>query len=70
MEKTESELVDGKCPIHPNLELEIIDEENYFFNYSKYQQILLDFYENNPDFVIPEKSSSGSLCVGTLTTLG
>lgn len=55
LEKTESELVDGKCPIHPNLELEIIDEENYFFNYSKYQQILLDFYENNPDFVIPEK---------------
>jgi len=55
LEKTESELVDGKCPIHPNLELEIIDEENYFFRYSKYQQILLDFYENNPDFVIPEK---------------
>ena len=29
LEKTDSELVDGKCPIHPNLELEIIDEENY-----------------------------------------
>jgi methionyl-tRNA synthetase len=55
LEKTESELVNGRCPIHPNLELEIIEEENYFFKYSKYQEKLLDFYEKNPDFVIPEK---------------
>ena len=54
LEKTESELENGKCPIHPNLELEIIDEENYFFAYSKYQQKLLDFYEKNPGFVVPE----------------
>jgi len=54
LEKTESELVDGKCPIHPNLELEIIEEENYFFKYSKYQKPLLDFYKKNKDFVIPE----------------
>ncbi len=55
LEKTDSELVDGKCPIHPNLQLEIIDEENYFFRYSRYQKELLDFYEENPNFVIPEK---------------
>lgn len=54
LEKTDSELVDGKCPIHPNLKIEIIEEENYFFKFSKYQKPLLDFYENNPDFVIPE----------------
>lgn len=53
LEKTDSELVDGKCPLHPNLELEIIEEENYFFRYSKYQKSLLDFYEKNSDFVIP-----------------
>jgi methionyl-tRNA synthetase len=53
LEKTESELADGKCPIHPNLELEIIDEENYFFSYSKYQKALLDFYGKNKDFVVP-----------------
>jgi len=52
-EKTDSELVAGKCPIHLNLELEIIEEENYFFKYSKYQKPLLDFYEKNSDFVIP-----------------
>src|SRR3989344_2595088 len=55
LEKTESELVDGKCPVHPNLELEMIEEENYFFRYSKYQKKLLNFYKKNPEFVIPEK---------------
>ncbi len=54
LEKTDSELVDGKCPVHPNLELELIDEENYFFRFSKYQQALLDLYDKNPDFVIPD----------------
>ncbi len=53
LEKTESELVNGRCSIHQNLELEIIDEENYFFAASKYQQRLLDLYEKNPDFVVP-----------------
>jgi methionyl-tRNA synthetase len=53
LEKTESELVDSKCPLHPNSELEIIEEENYFFRFSKYQKPLLDFYAKNPDFVIP-----------------
>ncbi len=53
LEKTESELVNGKCPIHPNLEIEFIEEENYFFRWSKYQQALLDMYEARPDFVVP-----------------
>ena len=53
LEKTDSELTDGKCPLHPNAELEIIEEENYFFKFSKYQKPLLEFYEKNPDFVIP-----------------
>jgi methionyl-tRNA synthetase len=53
LEKTDSELVDGKCPIHPNREIETIEEENYFFKFSKYQQPLLDFYDKNKNFVIP-----------------
>jgi methionyl-tRNA synthetase len=53
LEKTDSELVEGGCPIHPNLTIEKIDEENYFFRWSRYQQPLLDFYKANPDFVIP-----------------
>lgn len=54
LEKTDSELFDGRCPIHPNAEIEIIEEENYFFRFSKYQQSLLDLYEKNPDFVLPD----------------
>ena len=54
LEKTESELVDDKCPIHPNLELEIREEENYFFRWSKYQQKLLELYERQPNFVVPD----------------
>jgi methionyl-tRNA synthetase len=53
LNKTDSELVDGKCSIHPNRDIERIDEENYFFAFSKFQKQLLDFYATNPDFVIP-----------------
>lgn len=53
LEKRNSELVDGKCPLHPSKELEIREEENYFFRFSKYQQPLLDFYAAHPTFVRP-----------------
>jgi methionyl-tRNA synthetase len=53
LEKTESELKKGKCPLHLNLDLEIIEEENYFFRYSKYQNKLLELYKKNPDFILP-----------------
>lgn len=54
LEKTDSELKDDKCPIHPNLQIEIIEEENYFFRFSKYQKPLLELYEKNPQFVLPD----------------
>ncbi len=53
LEKTDSELVDGKCPIHPSLTIEEIEEENYFFKFSEFQKPLLDFYAKHPDFVVP-----------------
>jgi methionyl-tRNA synthetase len=53
LEKTDSDLDHGKCPDHPNMELTLIDEENYFFRFSKYQQPLLDLYATRPDFVVP-----------------
>jgi methionyl-tRNA synthetase len=55
LEKTDSELIDGKCPDHPNMEIEIIEEENYFFRFSSYQEKLLELYKNNPTFVVPQK---------------
>lgn len=54
LNKTDSELENGVCPIHPNREIELIDEENYFFKFSEFQKPLLDFYANHPDFVIPD----------------
>ncbi len=53
LEKTDSELVDGKCPIHPKYEIELINEENYFFRFSKYQEPLLKLYKKQADFVQP-----------------
>ncbi len=54
LEKTDSELEHGQCPIHPTYELEIIEEENYFFKFSKYEKPLLDLYGKDKNFVIPE----------------
>lgn len=51
--KTASELVDGCCPLHPDLELELREEENYFFKFSRYQKDLLKLYETKQDFIKP-----------------
>jgi methionyl-tRNA synthetase len=56
--KTESELVDGRCPIHPNRELQLIDEENYFFKFSAFGDRLIALYDaarkEGRTFVVPE----------------
>ena len=54
LEKTDSELNDGKCQLHPTREIEEIEEENYFFKFSEFQKPLLELYEKYPDFVIPD----------------
>ncbi len=54
MEKQDSDLVDGKCPLHPNKEIELIEEENYFFKFSKLGDKLLQHYDKYSDFVIPK----------------
>ncbi len=51
--KKESDLVNGRCPDHPNKDIEHLSEKNYFFRLSKYQDRLLKFYTDNPDFVQP-----------------
>jgi methionyl-tRNA synthetase len=50
--KNEDELVDGKCPEH-DVEPEWIEERNWFFRLSAYQERLLAIYEERPDFVLP-----------------
>jgi len=54
LEKTDSELENGLCPIHPSLPIEEIEEENYFFRFSRYERQLLELYRGNPRFVLPE----------------
>jgi methionyl-tRNA synthetase len=51
--KAESELVDGKCAIHGTVP-EWIEEKNYFFRLSAYQDRLLELYDSRPDFVLPQ----------------
>ena len=50
---TELQLVSGKCP-ECGRDVKKIKEETYFFKLSKYQQKLLDFYNQNPEFISPE----------------
>ncbi|UJF11055.1 methionine--tRNA ligase [Staphylococcus epidermidis] len=59
---TESQLVDpvyengkivgGKSPDSGH-EIELVKEESYFFNINKYTDRLLEFYDENPDFIQP-----------------
>lgn len=52
--KTDSELNEqGRCPIHPDRDVEMRSEENYFFKFSACADMLLALYEQYPDFVIP-----------------
>lgn len=55
LEKTDSELDGGLCPLHPTQELEVRTEENYYFAFSKYQNALLELYDTNTDFVVPKE---------------
>lgn len=48
----ESELVGGKAPT--GADVEWVKEPSYFFKLSKFQEPLLKFYEQNPDFILPE----------------
>src|ERR687895_490093 len=58
--KTESELEDGKCPIH-KIELEIEKEDNWFFRLSTFQEPLKRLYAERPGFVIPRNRYNEAL---------
>lgn len=54
LEKTDSELENGVCPLHPKNEIQLIDEENYFFRLSNYNDALLKLYKEQESFVVPQ----------------
>ncbi len=56
---TEKELVNGKTPTGKDVVK--VNEKNYFFRMSKYQQALIDHIEKNPKFIQPENRRNETL---------
>ncbi len=51
----EIEEIDGKkISISSKSPVEWMDEESYFFRLSKWEKKLLEYYEKNPDFILPK----------------
>lgn len=50
---TEDELDGENCPIHKR-PVEHVEEENYFFRLSRFEQRLIDWYSSHPGAVVPE----------------
>jgi methionyl-tRNA synthetase len=50
---TDTQLVDGKCP-DCGREVKLVKEESYFFKLSKYQDRLVKYIEEHPEFIQPE----------------
>lgn len=50
---TEKDIVDGKCLLHPTKNLEMVEEENYFFKLRNYKKQLLE-YLSIEKVIIPE----------------
>jgi methionyl-tRNA synthetase len=51
--KQDAEIVDGKCVLHPTRTLEWVEERNWFFRLSRYQDFLLKHIEAHPEFIEP-----------------
>lgn len=52
--KRDSEIVDGKCAIHPTRTLEWKTERNWFFRLSRYQDFIRRLFEERPGFLQPD----------------
>jgi methionyl-tRNA synthetase len=57
---TEDELVDGLCPIHGR-PVALMEEENWFFRLSAFQDQLVEWYEANPGTVTPPTKRNEAL---------
>ncbi|MEW6739826.1 MAG: methionine--tRNA ligase [Nitrospirota bacterium] len=66
---TEKDLIEGKCP-DCGRPVEQIQEENYFFLMSKYQELLIKHIEENPAYILPETRKNEVLGFLKNNTLG
>lgn len=53
---TEKDAPELQCPVHKK-PLETLKEQSYFFKLSNYQEFLLKYYKDNPDFILPKKKA-------------
>ena len=51
--RTARELENGRCSLHPSLEVERVAESNWFFRLSAFQDVLASFFEAHPEFIQP-----------------
>lgn len=49
----DEDLAAGKCPEHPTIDLEWVEEENYFFALTRYSEQLLAYIATHPRFIEP-----------------
>jgi methionyl-tRNA synthetase len=52
---TEKDLINGKCPDHPKIEIQKVSEKNYFFNLSKYSDKIKSKIESNELTIYPQR---------------
>ncbi|HVT78122.1 MAG TPA: methionine--tRNA ligase [Acidimicrobiales bacterium] len=57
---TDAQAPDGKCPVHDTV-LTVLSEENYFFRLSRFEDKLLEYYEQHPGFVTPQSKRNEAL---------
>ena len=51
--KTEHDMRDGRCPLHPTRAVERVAETNWFFRLSRYQEFVHTHLREHPEFVQP-----------------
>ncbi len=57
---TPEELVNGNCPVHA-IPADEVEEENYFFELSRFGDRLLRWYKDNPNAVMPESKRNEAI---------
>jgi methionyl-tRNA synthetase len=61
--KQASEVVDGRCVLHPTRVLEHVEERNWFFRLSKYEGFLRRLFHERPEFLQPESRRNEMLAL-------
>jgi methionyl-tRNA synthetase len=61
--KQPGEIIDGRCALHPTRTLETVEERNWFFRLSRYQDFLRDLILKNRNFIQPESRRNEMLAL-------